>query len=158
MATFTDANAFANHVRSYGKAVDAAQKEAVTVTARAATALVKSAGERYHIKGRRKAAVRLSAKSASVSAQVAVVSATPPGAWKLIEEGAKPHEIKPRRQGRGGRRSAVVVPGRGIFAHVHHPGTGSIGHPWEQAMTAVERRCPDVFADAVVAGTLSRVV
>jgi hypothetical protein len=58
----------------------------------------------------------------------------------MIEKGAKPHWIIPRGVTRGPRqrknqKGAQALFGGG-YAHpylwpVWHPGTGSIGHPWE---------------------------
>ena len=174
MATFTDVDPFAKKILSYGKAVEGAQKEAVAATAAVAAAIIKTSGARYKIRGRTGAKVPLGVRvlppKGYGSNWVAIVQAMPVGFWILVEEGAKPHWITPagvtkgRRQRASTRRrgkQALFADGYGhpIGRPVWHPGTGgAIGHPWKEAMAMVERRCPDVYGDAVVAGTLQRVV
>jgi hypothetical protein len=43
----------------------------------------------------------------------------------------------------------VVVPGRGVFAHVNHPGHGSLGKPWEQGVAKAKVSGPTVFRDVI---------
>jgi hypothetical protein len=66
------------------------------------------------------------------------------GPWQLIEENTSPHTIGPKRRGRArGRRGAVVVPGTGPRAVVHHPGTQG-KHSWAKG---VDRAAPLVAAE-----------
>lgn len=53
----------------------------------------------------------------------ALVRAVPPGAWVIADQGAGPHEIRPRRRkGKGGRR-AVRTSSGAVYARVRHPGS-----------------------------------
>jgi hypothetical protein len=144
MATFTDPGAFAKHIAGYGKKIEGAGGKALKAAALAATRDIRDEGSRFHIGKKRLGA------GFKIAGDTAVITPNNPGAWKLIEEGAKPHPIGPRGRGRGRGRRAVVVPGRGVFAHVQHPGTGSIGHPWEKGVARAKRSGPAAFQSEIV--------
>jgi hypothetical protein len=156
MATFTDPNAFAAHVAGYGKRIDGARGMATKAAAEVAAVSLRRAGSKYKVKGRTGKAWALGAKVqgpySAGSNSIAYVLADPVGFWTLIEEGARPHIIKPRRRGRGGRNSKKVlaIPGYGYFAEVHHPGTGSIGHPWKTGTLAAKRAAPLAFERTLI--------
>ena len=140
MATFTDPGAFAAHIAGYGQKIKSATPRAVAAAALAATNDIRSEASGFHI-GRAKLRAGY-----DLAGAVAIIKPKNPGAWKLIEDGAKAHRIGPR----GRRRRAVVVPGLGVFAHVQHPGTGSIGHPWEKGVAKAKRSGPKAFKAEVV--------
>jgi hypothetical protein len=136
LATFTSAAAFGNHVSQYGVKIERAQPGAVKAAAEVAAAAIRQSGAKYKVKGRSGGKFKLGAKVDGPYGfggnWIAYVRADPAGFWALIEKGAKPHIIKPRRRGRrgAGGKKALSFDG-GAFAIVHHPGTGSIGKPWE---------------------------
>lgn len=136
MATFTDPKAFAAHVAGYGRKIEGAGPKALKAAALAATTDIRQEGSRYHIGKKRLGA------GFTVTGDVAIIKPNNPGAWRLIEDGAKPHRIGPKRRG---KKAAVVVPGLGVFAHVQHPGTGSIGHPWEKGVAKAKQSGPKAY-------------
>jgi hypothetical protein len=156
MATFTDATAFANHIAGYGKRIESADSRALRAELEAITLIVKKHGARYRIKGRSGGRFGLGAKMSGPygygGTSIGYIDADPAGFWAIIERGAGPHIIRPRRRGRGGRGSkrALTTP-YGIFAIVHHPGTGgSIGHPWASAVAEAKVVGPKVYEHALV--------
>ena len=89
----------------------------------------------------------------------AEIQAVPKGAWHLVEYGAAPHVIRPKKRRakkagapaakRGGKRRknrALEVPGRGVFAEVDHPGTKPTG-TWDRAMVGAEDRIDQAVQD-----------
>ncbi len=141
MATFTSPSAFADHVASYGTKIKTAEPRALQAAALAATRDIRAEAAGFHI-GKKK----LGAGYAAVIGSRVEIVARNPGAWKIIEEGAKPHIIRPRRKGgRGKRRAVVSVPGLGAFAYVHHPGSGSSGKPWEKGVARAKVSGPKAF-------------
>jgi hypothetical protein len=156
MATFTDPHAFAAHVAKYGQRIENAQSTATKAAAEVAATAIRQAGSRFKVRGRTGKSWALGAKVQGPfslgSSSVAYVLADPVGFWTLVEEGARPHIIRPRRRGRGGRNSVKVlaIPGYGFFAQVHHPGTGSIGHPWKTGTLAARRAAPLAFERTLV--------
>jgi hypothetical protein len=118
----------------------------VTVTAAAMKAKVAiSAGAPASLRGVGKSGAKLGVRytlSGSETNPSAKLRAT--GPWQLIEENTSPHTIGPKRRGRArGRRGAVVVPGTGPRAVVHHPGTQG-KHSWAKG---VDRAAPLVAAE-----------
>ena len=172
MGLYTDVDSFAKHIASYGKAVEGAQREAVAATAELAATIIRTSGARYHIRGRTGKKWPLGAKvlppKGFGSNWVAIVKADPIGFWVLVESGAKAHWITPAGVTKG-RRQRASTRSRGkqalfnaSYAHpigrpVWHFGTDAIGHPWQEAMSIVKVRCPEMYGDAVVAGTLAKV-
>lgn len=84
----------------------------------------------------------------------AEIVATPRGVWHLVEYGAKPHEIRPKRKyGKKRPKAAGGLPTPyGVFPKVNHPGTS--GRPiWDGAMADAEPVIDDAvqraFDDAV---------
>ena len=53
---------------------------------------------------------------------LAIVRPRPYGVWALLDGGSKPHIVRPRARGRGGRRRALTI-GNGFAAYVNHPGS-----------------------------------
>jgi hypothetical protein len=151
MATFTDPSAFAAHIAGYSAKLERGTPDAVKTAADTAATIIRSNGARFHIKGRTGRPFKLSAKVDGPhgygGAFYAYVKADPAGFWKLIQEGAKPHVIKPRRRGRRGAdtKRALLIPSLGYFAKVNHPGTGQIGDPWGISMRQVARIVPPAF-------------
>jgi hypothetical protein len=148
MATFTSVSAFADHVAGYGEKIKGAETRALNAAALAATNDIRDQAKRYHITGRSGRKAQLKA-GYTVFGSRAEITARPPGAWQLIEQGAHPHTIRPRKKGRGKRR-ALAVSGYGVFAVVHHPGTGGpIGHPWAIGVAKAQVSAPKAFADEI---------
>jgi hypothetical protein len=156
VATFTDPHAFAAHVAGYGKRIDGARGAATKAAAEVAATALRQSGSRFKVRGRTGKSWALGAKVqgpySAGSNSIAYVLADPVGFWTLIEEGARPHIIRPRRRGRRGSSSAKVlaIPGYGYFAQVHHPGTGSIGHPWKAGTMIAKRTAPLAFERALI--------
>jgi hypothetical protein len=167
MATFTDPRAFAQHVGDYAKVIAEANPKATKLAAEACAEIVRKNGARFHIKGRSGKAFELGAKieglriSGNTGQAYVIVKADPAGFWKLIEKGAKPHMIRPKRARRGRGRGRGKGQGRvtaAVFAsgyehpvrEVHHPGTGPIGHPWEMAMAETQRVAVGIYQKTIV--------
>jgi hypothetical protein len=154
MATFTDPRAFAQHVSKYGDQISDASSVAVKEAGIAAVQAIRSEGKRHRIKGRSGKRVTLGAKLSPVqmiggNASV-LIEATPPGFWKLIQEGAGPHIIRPRRRSRAKTRAALATP-YGFFAVVHHPGTGGqIADPWGAGVRDASREAPKAFERSLI--------
>ena len=150
MTVFSSPEAFAKHIGEYGTKIQGREYVATLAASKAAEAAIKTSGARYHIKARGGRRVALGAKAhppvkAGGTTQ-ALIEAIPQGFWHLVEHGAKPHEIQPRRRGRkgSGSKRALTVNG-GLFARVHHPGTGSIGHPWVEGVAKAAVASPVAF-------------
>jgi hypothetical protein len=141
MATFTDSKAFVQHLGQYGDKVKAAVPGALNKAALAATRDIRAEAKGFHI-GRKK----LNA-GYTVASDTAIIQAR--GPWGIVEKGSRPHPIGPKRRRGKGRRGVVVVPGRGVFAHVNHPGHGSLGKPWEQGVAKAKVSGPTVFRDVI---------
>jgi hypothetical protein len=153
MATFTSAAAFVRHIGQYGERIAVAEDKALKAAALAAVTDIRAEAAPFHIRGRSGKKIPLKA-GYEILGSSAVITARPGGAWQIIEEGAGPHIIGPRRKrgrGRGrGRRAAVAVPGLGIFAYVRHPGTGgSIGKPWAKGSAKAKRSAPTAYFETV---------
>lgn len=163
MATFTDPSAFAAHIGQYGTKIKGANFTATKAAAEAAATAIRRSGSRYRIKGRTGKRWALGAKvtpgAASGSNVRFYVNADPAGFWVLVEKGAGPHVIRPRRRGRGGRdtRKALAVPGRGYFAKVNHPGTGgAIGNPWGQGLAVAKKIGPQAYGQALLSSVFGK--
>lgn len=125
-------------------------------------------GGRYHVKGRGGRPVRLTAKVERGRDQNSrSVAGNPPGFWRIIEEGSNAHLItgestRTTRSGRTtriGQRSRLRqfeagdairgkplrIPGIGFRQYAVHPGHGSVGRPWKQAMSNSDRVVSDVL-------------
>ena len=88
----------------------------------------------------------------------AEIQAVPKGAWHLVEYGAKPHVIMPKKRRakkagapaakRGKRRKnrALSIPGYGEFARVMHPPQKATG-TWDRAMVGAEDRIDQAVQD-----------
>lgn len=76
----------------------------------------------------------------------AEIVAVPPGPWKMIESGTKPHMI-PRKRRRGNTK-AVRLPDGGVRLSVPHPGTSG-KHPWAKTKALVGARAPKVYQKAL---------
>ncbi len=143
MATFTNVSDFASHVAGYGKKIEGVQSRAVKAAAEVAAIAIKQAGSRYRFKGRSGGKFSLGAKVEGPFGYagnfIAYVKADPAGFWAMVERGTHPHIIRPRRRGRrgAGSKRALATP-YGVFAVVHHPGTGSIGHPWREGVAKAD--------------------
>ena len=148
MATFTSAAAFVQNIGEYGTKVKAAEPKALQAAALAATRDIRAEAAGFHI-GRKK----LGAGYAGVVGSRVEIVARNPGAWKIIEEGTKAHDISPRRRGRGGRgrRAALTIPGygSGFAAVVHHKGARSSGKPWEKGVARAKVSGPRAFNEAI---------
>jgi hypothetical protein len=174
MAVFTDARKFADHVADYGKKIEDTQPRAVKAAADAAAIAIGRAGSAFRIRGRSGSRVSLGAKVSGpygyAGNHIAYVDAVPKGFWTIIEKGSykKPggYDIYPRRVGARAQRNAIrrgkpintkgaVYGGYGHPARfVHHPGFGSIGHPWEVGVEAASRITEAVYARATLAPVL----
>jgi hypothetical protein len=168
MATFTDPHAFAAHVAKYGDRIQNAQSTATKAAAETAGIAIRQAGSKFGIRGRTGKKWSLGATVEGPyslgSNSIAYVTADPMGFWVLVEKGARPHEIRPRKVGWRARknaaargdslstRKALLVPGvgGGYFAKVNHPGTGPIGHPWKAGVTVAKRTAPLAFERALI--------
>lgn len=58
------------------------------------------------------------------------------GPWQLIEEDTSPHEIRPKKRKSKGR-GAIAIPGIGVRAYAHHPGSRG-KHPWAKGVEKAE--------------------
>ena len=76
------------------------------------------------------------------------VRGLPAGPWAILNDGANPHVIRPRRRRGRGRRGALGVSGFGVYASVSHPGSRAKG-TWRRVRTRAERVIPAMFADDV---------
>jgi hypothetical protein len=168
MATFTDATAFANHIAGYGKRIEGADRMALKAELDAVTIIVKKHGSRYKLRGRTGGKWPLGAKASGPYAyggtQLGYVDADPKGFWTIVQKGAGPHWIGPRKIGARARRNAIrrgspIGEKGGIFASgyehpifgVLHPGThGAIGDPWGKAMAEASVVGPKVYEHALV--------
>lgn len=142
----------------------------VVPLSRAVAADVKGQGGRYHVKGRSGRPVQLDAKVsrdrfAGANEASRVVAGTPPGFWRIIEEGSSPHLIAGRYRSTGRRRGAraatnqflrgdsfagsspINIPGIGWRQNAVHPGHGSVGRPWRRAMDKADNTTRDVTRD-----------
>lgn len=128
MTTF---NQFADKLHATARALPDAQRSGVAEGALFVTESVRhQPGYATFMRG-------VGAKGAKVSVrfdvlprgQAAIVYAR--GPFHLIERDTKPHEIKPKRRGRG-RKRAVITP-YGPRARVEHPGTKG-RHPFERGV------------------------
>ncbi len=165
MATFTDPRAFANHVAGYGTKIEAAGPRALKAAALAATNDIRAEGSRYHITRGKKKKTPLTAGYKMVGAD-ASVTPNNPGAWKIIEDGTRAHfegggsrrrkgfsgPILPGGGGTRGSKGVVLAPGvgRGVFAYVRHPATGSTGHPWAKGVARAKVSAPAAFQREIV--------
>jgi hypothetical protein len=145
MATFTDPSAFANHVAGYGDKIKSATPNALKASALAAVSDIRHEASGFHITRANGGKIPLKA-GYDFQGDKVVIQARPAGAWTIIEKGTKAHAIGPRRRG---KRRAVVVPGRGVFAHVRHPGSGSSGHPWERGVLKARISGPRAFQNSI---------
>lgn len=99
--------------------------------------------------GRRGPKLRAVARVTGRGSQAAaVIRGVPAGAWSILESGARPHVIAPRRRNRN-----RVLYGRGL----RHPVTGPVRHPgvrgrrtWRRVVTQAKREVPDLFRDEVL--------
>jgi hypothetical protein len=152
MAVFTSVPPFAANIASYGLRVEKASPAAVREAADAAAGAIRQAARPYRIKGRSGRRVKLGVRVSGVQRLGgggfgALIEASPAGFWKLVQEGAAPHVIRPRRRGRGKTRAALATP-YGFFAKVNHPGTGPIGDPWGRGVLIAKRKVPGVYERA----------
>ena len=95
--------------------------------------------------GRRGPKLRAVSRTRSVGRGAStMVRGIPPGFWAILNSGAKPHVMKPKR--------ARVLYGR----NMRHPVAGPIRHPgargkrtWTRVVTEARSDVPDLFRDAV---------
>lgn len=128
MTTF---NGFANKLQLAARALPDAQRKGIAEAALFVTQTVR------HQPGYTTRLSGVGAKGAKVSVrydvlprgQAAVVYAR--GPFHFVERDTKPHEIRPKRRGRRGKR-ALVTP-YGPRARVQHPGTKG-RHPFEHGV------------------------
>lgn len=162
MATFSSSSAFAAHVGGYGTKIKGANIPATKAAAEAAATALRRSGSRFRIKGRTGKRWALGAKVDGPHPHggnvYAYVIADPAGMWHLVEKGAKPHVIKPRRRGRRGSasRKALSIPGYGYFASVNHPGTGSIGHPWQTGVQVAKKVAPEAHSRVLLGSVFGK--
>ena len=146
MTTFTNSKAFVQHIGRYGQKLYNLEPEATKAAALAATRDFRGEAKGFHIgKARLGVGYTMTGRSSAVI--------TPRGPWMLVEKGARSHVIAPKRRGRRGRgaRAALFAPG---YAHpiarpVRHPGTGPLGHPWEEGLAKAKRSAPRAFEKVV---------
>jgi hypothetical protein len=155
LATFTSAAAFANHVTQYGVQIKHTNSRAVMAAATVAAVAIRQEGSKFKVKGRSGNKFALGAKIEGPYGLgenvIAYVKADPAGMWALIQEGSKPHIIKPRRKGRrgsGGKKALSF--GGNAFALVHHPGTGTIGRPWNAGVAKASLLAEKAFEREIV--------
>lgn len=79
-------------------------------------------------------------KSTTAGDPYAIVQAR--GPWPIIESDTPAHVI-PRARVRG-RRRVIVIPGVGVRAYAHHPGTKG-KHPWAKGVEAAIPASPGIF-------------
>lgn len=139
MATFTSAGAFTRNIGQYAVKVAKAEDTGVKAAALAATTDIRAEAKGFHVGTKKLGA------GYEIVGSTAVIKAR--GPWGIVEKGSKAHPIRPKRRG---KKAAVVVPGRGVFAHVNHPGHRLLGHPWEQGVAKARRSAPEAFKRAVV--------
>jgi len=160
MATFTDPAELARKLQKIGKAYNEAQPAAVEKVALQAKRILVANGSKYPLHFGRKS-TKLSAKYPPAKRTgdgraTTTVTATPPGPWKFVEKGSYRHPggwvIRPRKKS----KRAVVTP-YGVFAHVHHPGLRSLGHPWEESRPEIKSMAESTYA-AAMAATFSKAV
>jgi hypothetical protein len=87
---------------------------------------------------------RLGAKTkvlARANAATVVIDAKPPGPWAIVEAGADPHEIEPKR------RRALYFDGL-FSAHAAHPGSRAT-RAWSNAEAALEQAVGPAIEDVV---------
>jgi hypothetical protein len=166
MATFTDPGAFAAHVAGYGPKIKSATPNALKAAALAATNDIRSSASGFHItRGNNGGKIPLKA-GYDFQGDRAVIQARPAGAWTIIEKGTKAHFIGGQSHGRGRGRRRLIGPvrpgsgggkvlkvpglGRGFFAYVKHPGSGSSGHPWEAGVAKARVSAPRAFKAEIV--------
>lgn len=142
MATFTSAGAFTRNIGKYGTKIAQSEDKALSAAALAATKDIRAEAKGFHV-GTKNLGVGY-----TVVGSRAVIQAR--GPWGIIEKGTHEHEIRPKRRRSKGRRTAVVVPGRGVFAHVQHPGAKSSGKPWEKGVARALKSGPDAFKKSVL--------
>jgi hypothetical protein len=142
MTTFTSPGAFTKNIGQYAVKVAQAERKGLEAAALAATRDIRAEAKGLHI-GNKRLGVGY-----TVIGSKAVIQAR--GPWGIIEKGTHPHPIRPKRRRGKGRRGAVVVPGRGVFAHVHHPGAKPTGKPWEKGVEKAKRSGPEAFKKAVL--------
>lgn len=83
----------------------------------------------------------------------AEIVATPRGAWHLVEYGARPHEIRPKKKrGKRTQQFGGLPTPYGVFAKINHPGTAGTA-VWDGAMAdaepVIDQAVTDAFDDAV---------
>lgn len=139
MATFTSAGAFVKNIGEYGVKIAKAEETGLKAAALAATSDIRAEAKQFHIGTKKLGA------GYEITGGTAVIKAR--GPWGIVEKGSKPHQIRPKRRG---RKAVVVVPGRGVFAHVSHPGHRSLGHPWEKGVAKAKQSGPEAFKRAVL--------
>jgi len=66
------------------------------------------------------------------------------GPWQLIERDTAAHRI-PRERGKRARMRYAVIPGVGVRAWAHHPGTKG-QHPWAKGVAAAKPVVARLFA------------
>jgi len=143
MATFTSAGAFTKNIGLYAVKIAQAEEKALNAAALAATRDIRAEAKGMHV-GRKRLGVGY-----TVVGSKAIIQAR--GPWGIIEKGTHPHDIYPKRRRRSkGRRAAVSVPGRGAFAHVHHPGARATGQPWEKGVAKAIKSGPEAFKKATL--------
>lgn len=99
-------------------------------------------GADLRMSGVRKKGARVGARyEKGQSKSTAVVQAF--GPMPLIENDTPPHRI-PKVRGRRARKRVVVIPGVGVRAWAHHPGTKG-KRPWERAINRSVPKVPAVI-------------
>jgi hypothetical protein len=142
-------------VGQLARAAGDAEKAVVPVITSDLRDEVEQQGSKFHIKGRGGRAVQLGAKS-DVKGNTGRVKGNPPGFWRIVTDGSKPHIIsggtrtgKRRSQSTVVRRFADVDVAFGDTAPLklgsigfrqwaHHPGHSGFGDPWRKALNQTD--------------------
>jgi hypothetical protein len=133
------------------RAAGDAEKAVVPVITKDLRDEVADQGAKFHIRGKSGKSVQLGAKS-KVAGNTGRVSGNPPGFWRIVTDGSKPHIISGGTR-TGKRRSQSTVVRRFVNADVafgdtaplklgsigfrqwaHHLGHSGFGDPWRKAL------------------------
>lgn len=75
------------------------------------------------------------------------VMAVPPGAWKIVEHGTRPHKIPRDRRG---KQKVLKFPDGGFARSVQHPGSRG-KQPWSKAKAVVAPQAGRIYSGFIAA-------
>lgn len=133
------------HINSVQASANKFDLAVVTSMAAEAKKVIVATGQPHHLSrwnDGRGLNLNASYKITATPVPTAIVTGTPPGVWRVLESGAKPHLIGNRSAGRGRRgkrnQSGGFLGRPGVFAAtapVQHPGMPA-EHAWEKSASA----------------------